>query len=335
MVTLQAHRGLIKYKDEGAKEGLLAVLSGSIERYRVFARHIRTLENTWGMTVVSSVLEQPLMGCLAVDGSAATVENEQELKTIAERIQGAILRAPARAAFFEKWRYPPLGLMVLGDVQTLEGVPKAIAAARDRFAPLRQTVARIQVKKEAAISQADEFSAEGERAAREVSRLELELKEAYAAFDDEIQVRRDWGRRTEVVFNVMDYAIAIAEGIGFGFVGELAKVLGLKRRAILQRVPGLFRAASFVRATDEVMVTGVVDRLLRAKPEDLKREAHLLKLALEHGQSYCDTNPGHEPAAMNVVQLKDDEGGTTEVSDRLFWQLMVTSEQFRELYLPT
>ena len=84
--------------------------------------------------------------------------------------------------------------------------------------------------------------------------------------------------------------------VDIGTLVKLVEMFGLKRRAILQRVPGLFKAASFVTGLDAVPVTRVIERLSRQPASEFARQALLLKLAFEHATTYSQIPGVHVDA---------------------------------------
>lgn len=334
MFLLQARRGLIEFEDEAAREGLMEVLNPIVYGYRMFARPLRKLQYTWNVDVVASVLEQPLLSTFLVDEATEPFEDSAGARALSERFNKAALGAAGRAGFFEKWQFPPLGLLALAEASSLEDVAKQITEARDKFAPLRAAVTSHARRRLQLIREAEGFSAGADAAAAELDRLDAELREAYDAFDAEVAMRRKRFQRTELIFNTLDYALTVAAGWGLGSIGAVVEKFGLKRRAMLQRVPGLFKAASFITGRDSAAASAVIEKLLRRPTEDFGREAGLLGLAFDHATVYGETPRDTEPPHLEAVTITDEEGNQTRDTDRTFWLRMLQDEPYRTLILP-
>jgi hypothetical protein len=334
MLALQHQRGLIAFEDEAARESLDEVIAPMIERYEHYARHVVRLQNLWRVGVVSSVLEQPIVSALVVDEALADPEPVEagERARLIKHLDQALLGAPARAQFFEKWRFPPIGMMVLAQAASLDDVPKVVRRARDEFAKLRRAISEIESRLSTLSRDAKGFSAHAEQAARDREELDRKLREAYAAFDTEINRRRQWGRRTELVFNAFDFTLSVAEGIGIGSLAKLVDVIGLKRMAMMQRVPGLLRVASLVRHADSKLVTEVAARLL-GRPERLPIHADLLRMAYDHAESYVKHRRDTPPPVTLGLKVSQENAPPFELSDREVWMELVRNEPLRKMLM--
>ena len=102
--------------------------------------------------------------------------------------------------------------------------------------------------------------------------------------------------RTVRFLGELDCVYAPELKVDIGTLVKLVEMFGLKRRAILQRVPGLFKAASFVTGLDAVPVTRVIERLSRQPASEFARQALLLKLAFEHATTYSQIPGVHVDA---------------------------------------
>ena len=334
MLGLQHQRGLIAYENDAARASLDGVIAPMIGRYTQYSRHLLRLQQSWRVGLVSSVLEQPIVSSLLVERALADPDPEAGLERdrAAARLNAALLRAPARAKFFEKWRFPPIGMMVLAQAKSLDDVPAVVRQMRGRFERLRQGLSSIEARLAALARDAAGFSTHAEQAAREREALQQRLREAYAAFDDEINRRRQWGRRTEIVFNALDFTLSVAEGFGVGTVGKLIELIGLKRMVLMHRVPGLLGLASSVRGADAALVTEVAGRLL-GNADSLQLQADLLRTAYDHAESYV-THRGVVPPVLPGLAITPENEKPLKLTDREMWMELVRNAALREVLMP-
>lgn len=337
MLGLQHQRGLIEYENDEARRSLDGVFAPLIGRYTQYARHVLRLQNGWRVGVVSSVLEQPIVSSVVVDGAIARAEPAAAgpREQLVQQLDRALLSAPARGDFFERWRFPPIGMLVLGTAASLADVPRVVGRMRDEFAPLRRAVTDAESRLGALARASAGFSVRAEEAARDRENLDRELREAYVAFAEHVEQRRTWGRRTELVFNSFGYALQVATGLGLTSVGMVVEAIGLKRMAMMQRVPGLLRLASLVRHSDSTLVTEVAERLLGASP-GLAMQADVLRMAYDHAETYV-THGGEAPPPRPGISVaaadEDEDDEPVEFSDRQVWMELNRNEPLRQMLM--
>jgi hypothetical protein len=329
MSMLQAHRSVLQFEDEESKEQVLGLMMPAIGAYEGVARHLLRLQHTWNTSVVTSVIEQPLLSAFLVDEACRPFEDGTIQRQLGEQCRAAALGALGRKRHFEQWRFPPLGLLALSEANSLEDVPAQLDRARDQFARLRRTLCELEARRAELVRRAAEFTREGEEANVELDKLDLEVREALEAFDEEVTDRRSRFRRTEVIFNIFGYVLDFAGGLGLGSLGTLAAALGLKRRAILQRVPGLFKAASFITGRDAAMPSEVIENLLRRNKGDFEPEAAFLEMGMAHATSYAETRYGEAPPEIDVEI--ECQHGKFQDSDRTLWIKLLADDAYRPL----
>ncbi|MDJ0945582.1 MAG: hypothetical protein QNJ30_19110 [Kiloniellales bacterium] len=333
MLALQADRGLLAYDSEEARQSLEGRLSESIDLYNAHAVSMNALHQRWGMDTVLSVLEQPFAGTRIVDHALEFAESDSpaETRQLRELLGGAAMKVPGRAEFFEHWNMPPLGVIALAEAKAMDDVPRVLRDSRKRFSKLRDSICRLRTERAALVERADLSSRAGELALRELGGFDAEMRAALEAATEELSVRRSRLQRTELFFSTLDFALELLGGLGVGTVGKVIDALGLKRGAVMQRIPGLFRAVNFVRAGDDVLASDVVERLIGRLPSDLEGQRFVLDLGLAHGRRYSDSSPSRPPPAETAVRIEGEEG-TTEVTDRDFWRLSCTVDGFLGIF---
>jgi hypothetical protein len=203
---------------------------------------------------------------------------------------------PSRKEYFEHWNIPPVGFIALSDANSLDDVPRALSEVRDKFKALREYISNIRQQRCALADAVDFNTVAGEKAHRELKELDHMLESILAEFDSKIASKRT-GNRTEMLFNVFDFVIQCTGGLGLNMLGYLVDKLGLKQRAIIQRVPGLLRSASTIINTDNMLTLEWIGKMF-SNVKARKSQKLLLDWAFEHGKSYCLTNPGQQPAEV-------------------------------------
>jgi hypothetical protein len=334
MLALQHHRRLVTFADETARTSLDEIIKPLLDRYTQYSRHVLRLQQRWRVGLVSSVLEQPIVASVLVDRVLADPDRDArgEHDDDIARFNAALLREPAGEECFEQCRFPPVGLMVLAQARSLDDVPAAIREMRGRFEGVRQQIASIEAELGELSRGAARFWANAGRAAQERDDLHRRLRETYAGFDEAINADGQWGRRTEIWFNALDFALSVAAPLGLGTVEKLLELLGVKRMLMMHRVPGLLGLASVVRDADSALVTDIAARLL-GHSDTLQAEANLLQAAYDHGESYV-RHHGEAPPVMFGMKLTAENEPPLELTDRQMWMELVRNDDLRELLMP-
>ncbi len=323
MMTIQMHRNILPFEDEVARATLTGKLKPVIDDYTQFSVSLDRLNQHWGIETLTSVLEQPLTTNLLVENSLSFTRAPEFEKEVKTKLRETALAVPNRREFFQKWRIPPLGLIALAKAQSLEDVPKAIVSSREKFHRLRTSISKIKLERIQYVDAVNFETVGGEQASRDLGYLDKKLKEALESFDHEVQRRRSYIDRTELLFNLFDFAIQIVGGLGVGSLEFLVKKLGLKKRAILHRIPGLFKAASVITENDSLLALEWLDRIV---PQDDIRysERILLDLAFGHASHYCQ---------YEIDQFPEEFSTFNELTDRQIWLTLVRSREILDMWL--
>ena len=328
MLALQVDRRVLEYDGEEARRDMEQQLGESISNYRAFAASMNALNQRWGMDTVLSVLEQPFAGTRMLDSSLEFAESTVSLPRLRQILGDEAMKVPGRERFFEHWQVPPLGIIALAEAKGIDEVSRVIQKARKKFAKLRTSTGELRTKRAALAERVDFSSGSGERALRELATFDNEMRAALDAMSTSLNTRRS---RTELVFSTLDFALELFGGLGVGTIGKVAGAVGLKQRAVMQRIPGLFRAESFIRAGDDALVTDVVERLVGRAPGELEGQRFILGRGLEDGSRYSHSSPAHPPEAEIAVSI-ESEGETIDVSDRDFWRFACTLDKFLDTF---
>jgi len=279
------------------------------------------------METLSSVLEQPLLALTTLDFPLRNVPGGALMAEIGERLNTAITTAPGRKEFFEQWRIPPLGIISLQDMDDPDKIQDALIRGRDRFSKLRQSIAHNNSQRQALLQAADFRSLDGEKALRDLAAMDRERAQILEVFDQRIQQKHTSFARTETVFNFLDYTLELIGGLDFGIIGFISAKLGLKQRALLQRIPGLLRAQSDISRGNDLLALEWISRII-PDARQVRSQNLMLDLAFGHAQSYSATNPGSEPEEFNTMDL-----GDSQLSDRIFWMTLLRLDEFNEAFL--
>lgn len=327
MILAQFSRNILPFEDEDSKKSLSDVLVPALHDYREYSVSLYRLSQHWGMETLSSVLEQPLLALTTLDFPLRNVPGGALMAEIGERLNTAITTAPGRKEFFEQWRIPPLGIISLQDMDDPDKIQDALIRGRDRFSKLRQSIAHNNSQRQALLQAADFRSLDGEKALRDLAAMDRERAQILEVFDQRIQQKHTSFARTETVFNFLDYTLELIGGLDFGIIGFISAKLGLKQRALLQRIPGLLRAQSDISRGNDLLALEWISRII-PDARQVRSQNLMLDLAFGHAQSYSATNPGSEPEEFNTMDL-----GDSQLSDRIFWMTLLRLDEFNEAFL--
>ncbi|MEL7045165.1 MAG: hypothetical protein AAGL66_09105 [Pseudomonadota bacterium] len=318
MVLAQFSRDILRFESEESRAVFLEKLAPALEAFQHYSVSLYRLGQHWGLQTLTSVLEQPLLALTTLDFPLRDTQSGNLIGEIQSRLDAAALAIPGRKEFFEEWRIPPLGIISLRDCKDAEKLCDAILLGRDRFGDLRESIRRRSLERQELLEAADFTSLAGEKALRELAALDAETMAVLQTFDERIQETHAPLARTERVFNLLDYTLAFIGGLDFGILGFVSEKLGLKQRAVLQRIPGLLRAQSEIARGDELLALEWVSRLL----PDLKQvrgQKLLLNIAYGHAGDYCAANPEEQPEEFTTFSADD-----FSYSDREFWVELVS-----------
>ncbi|MEM9313147.1 MAG: hypothetical protein AAGA95_00855 [Pseudomonadota bacterium] len=318
MILAQFSRNILRFENEDSRKVFIRELTPALQAFRHYSGSLYRLNQHWGLQTLTSTLEQPLLALTTLDFPLRDVKNGNIMAEIQARLDAAALAVPGRREFFEEWRIPPLGIISLRDCEDPEKFGDALMRGRDRYGALRESVHQRNAERQALLEAAEFESLAGEKALRELAALDAETMATLQAFDEQVQETHSPLVRTERVFNLLDYSLALIGGLDFGILGFVSEKLGLKRRAVLQRIPGLLRAQSEVARGDDLLALEWVSRLL-PDTRQVRGQKLLLNIAYGHAGDYCATNPEEEPEEFRTFG-----DGEFSLSDREFWVQLVT-----------
>ena len=329
MLLTQMALNMLSYEDDSlaaTKDGLMASIKEAVVLYSQYVFSMDRLSQVWGIDTLTSTLEQPLYNNLQVKNRIQFTDDHKFLKELKKLLSTAAINIPGRQAFFEYWKMPPVGFVALADAQSLEDLPNALNRIRDKFRKLRSSISDIRYQR-CKLAEAFDFNtAAGEKAFKELQELDRMLENTFKAFNEEIDTKRS-GNRTEMLFNILDYVLKCAGGLGISTLGFLVNKLGLKRRALIQRVPGLLRAASTITNADNLLTLDWINKMF-PNTKARKSQNLLLNWAFEHGKNYCLTDFGKVPEEAFVMKVDEEN-----ITDRQIWLALFRSDQVTEAFI--
>jgi hypothetical protein len=323
---LQARKGAAAFESEDVRSDLLKRTQPHLTAYRKYASRVVGLQESHGVEPVFSCLEAPLGDDLRVNRAVESLQTPAFWSEFRGRLNQAVMGD--RTSYFQKWKVPPLGLMVLGSAARLDDLPREIAKLRKPFLKIRRELIKLEEDRRAAYSDGVD-----DRRYREAVRVDQRIRKAYEAFDASLADHRRSRevKRAEWVFSMPKY-IASLVSLGIGSVGDIIAFADLERRNYLGYVPGLHKAASFIKASDRRYIAEIAERFL-GRPVDLfAMHRRMLQFAVDKVRSYSDFADGAAPVEADEFTIGAGEGRRVIPHSEL-WGAMVKEDELRQLLL--
>jgi hypothetical protein len=195
---LQTKKGAAAFESDDIRRDLLERTKPDLTAYDKYAARVLSLHESFGVQTTFSCLEESLGDAVRVNRAIDTIQTPTFWNEFRTKLTEAV--TGDRGDFFERWTIPPLGIMVLGQANNLDDLPKKIAKLRDRFLKVRRELIELEEAKQAALLAGSGLD---DRQYKEVVRIDQRIKKVFEAFDASLaDYRRSKEiKRSEVVFS--------------------------------------------------------------------------------------------------------------------------------------
>ena len=267
MLMFQAqHASEGVFEDREARKDFLNRMGPTIERVSAYSASLNALYEVWGVSHLSSVIEQPLVEPHKIAAFGHTEKLDTLYKEIQKRTNQSV--ESVQGLMIEEYKMPALGLYVLNKAQHLDEIPRITNELREKFSKLRESLILLEGERLQLIQS-------GEEGYKDLMRLKHNLGIAYEAFAkriDDGSITKDIRRIERKMDGArwFDSLFGLVTSLGLNALGSVSFIMEQLRyedRLKMKLVPGLFTAASTMKMMELDTVGGLVSRYLKQPKE--------------------------------------------------------------------
>jgi hypothetical protein len=324
MMVLQLKKGVLQFEEKEAETEMNQALVEPLKIYEGMISHYINCITKYNTPFIGSIVEEPLINALYSRIPADIVIHSNAFNELVGKIEDQIAFGKKKE-YFERYKLPPIGLMVLANAKKMDDLPKTINRIRDTFGKLRESIIALESRE----AELESNSFEEPRNFELIDHIKKQKNETYEEFYKYIDESRKLYDKFDVAFESYKF-IKLLFGLKLTSALEaLGKELSVSSRLKMMRIPGLFRTATFIENTHQNYIEHLIKKFFKVDPGKYLNQKTMLYLMVNRQQFYAT-----ETINDGIIDQDTFNIAGTDLPFSQLFLLLGTDENISSLLVP-
>lgn len=324
MMVLQLKKGVLQFKEKEAETAINQSLAEPLKIYNDMISHNINCNTKYNTAFIGSIVEEPLINALSSKIPADIVMHSNAFKELVGKIEDQIAFGKKKE-YFERYKLPPIGLMILAKAKNLDDLPKTINKIRDTFGELRGKIISLENRE----AELEKNSFEEPKNYELIDHITRQKNDAYGEFYKYLEESRRFYDKVDIAFETYKF-IKLLFGLKLiPALEALGKELSVSSRLKMMRIPGLFKTATFIENTHQQYIEHLLKKFFNAEPRKYLNQKAMLSLMINRLQFYAT-----EPINDSILDQDTFDLGGNEVPFSQLFLLLGTNDDVAKFLVP-